>query len=91
MRTTQNQQNRPVLTHLQDLGQLPAALQLRRGLVDVVKGRLHLLGPLLQRGFEQEAAQPGLVLRNRQHLKRAGGQCEGRFCLGPAGRRRGTW
>lgn len=55
--------------HLQDLGQLLAAPQLHRRLVDVIERHLHLLRPLLQRRLEEEAPQAGLILGHRQHLK----------------------
>lgn len=58
-----------VAAHLQDLGQLLAAPQLHRRLVDVVERHLHLLRPLLQRRLEEEAPQAGLILGHRQHLK----------------------
>lgn len=62
----------PPGAHLQDLGQLLAALQLHGGLVDAIVRGLHLLRPLLQGGLEVEAPQAGFVLGHHQHLQAQG-------------------
>lgn len=59
---------------LQDLGELPAVLELEGGLAQALQAGPDLLGLLLQGGLEVEAAQARLVFGNRQHLPGRQGQ-----------------